>query len=342
MKHRVLSQKPHWGRERARGARVSLLVGKGPKKPTGVVEGGGGAGGGGGVAGGQGGTVTGLPTLGPIIPRRLPPYIAYSSAGEVWLIEPDGSNAHQIGPPEADSPVWSPDATEIVYRASAPHNDEGITTDEYVMNADGSDPHPVMPSAGAMWADGEFQWSPDGRQLVFTHSEEMGHSVEIANADGTDVHPVPNTVWGGDASFSPDGSYLVFDSINDGSPEPSGPPHLFVIRPDGTDLHEVTSGNGEEEPSWSPDGTRIVYACLFGTNGQPHAICELSGSPLTQRILYSNQDQTFLRPIWNATGTAIVVTIEQPVPAQIALMSPSGGAPVEITDGTASSWFPDW
>ncbi len=100
----------------------------------------------------------------------------------------------------------------------------------------------------------------------------------------------------------------------------------------------------KEYPSWSPDGTRVVYACLRDAKGQTHGICELSGNHPRQRILYVNQKQTFVYPKWNGNGTKILVTIEEPEygPGRIALMSPSGGKPVEITHGPGSTWLADW
>lgn len=360
MKGRVLGQRPRWGRRRAHGAKVSLVVGKGPKKTTtgggtgggtGGDGGGGGQGGGGGGQGGGGGTVSGLPTLGPIIPRQLPPYIAYRAipgvASGLWLINPDGSDAHQIGPPGAFDPVWSPDASEILYGAPASPNDNLVTDDAYVMNADGSDQRPIMPSSGFMWDDGDFQWSPDGKQLVFTQYEEMGHGVRIANADGTDSHPIPiPSGWSGSPSFSPDGSYIAFDSVGDQfelSPV-AADYNIYVVKTDGSGLQQLTHDGGATDPSWSPDGNSIIYSCDFDSSGLPHGICEITRSEPTPQTLYSDETRILLRPTWNASGTKILLTIEQTNggAGEIALMSPSGGTPVEITSPPASNWWPDW
>ena len=72
-------------------------------------------------------------------------------------MKPDGSDAHQVGPPGAAAPVWSPDATQILYTAPAPENDQGVSNDLYIMNADGSDQRVIMPSAGFMWNYSDFR-----------------------------------------------------------------------------------------------------------------------------------------------------------------------------------------
>ena len=322
----IVEQNPARGLTKAAGASVVLVVGKGPRTGR-------------------------LPSLGSIVPRQLPPFIAYDPpAAGIWLMKPDGSDAHQVGPADATGPAWSPDATQILYTAAAPQNDSYISDQLYVMNANGSNRRPLMPSAGGefhgIWSDGDFHWSPDGKQVVFSYGQYMSADVGIASADGSDEHLVPNTGGGGEASFSPDGGYIVFDgnggyAVTHSDPAKSG---LYVIKPDGTGLRELTFGGGVEDPSWSPDGTRIIYGCLGG-----HGICQLSGNPARQRILYRNTNQTLLDPSWNANGTKILVTVA-PFPSQgseeIALLSPSGGRPVVIATLSPlygdTSWNADW
>jgi len=330
--NRVLQQNPRRSRKLAVGTKVILVVGNGPKTET-------------------------LPSVGDRLARRLPPYIAYDApTGGIWLMKPDGTDAHQIAPLGAAFPVWSPDATEILYTAPAAQNNDGNYA--YIMNADGSDPRPIMP-AGAYYSgdlfvggDFDFRWSPDGNRVVFTHS--MGpfdeREVEIANADGSDVHPVtPSALGAGNASYSPDGRWIVVDTDTGAMPTHGvaawrRKQGLYVIRSDGGEIAQITFGGGVEDPSWSPDGKRIVYGCLLDKYGQAHAICELSGRRSRQRILYQNKNEEFLRPTWNANGTKILVTIEQPDfgPAQIALMFPSGGEPIEIGVPLLPDTYPDW
>jgi len=331
----VVEQNPARGRTKPAGARVVLVVGKGPRTRT-------------------------VPSLGSIVPSRLPPFIAYDPpAGGVWLMKPDGSDAHQVGPSDATGPVWSPNAAQILYTAAAPQSEALVSNDLYVMNADGTDRLSLMRSS---WGDGrsgwgyyDFHWSPDGKQIVFTQSCSAD-AIAIANADGSDAHSVPNTSGAAEASFSPDGRYIVFNGSggSGGCGHVTGPTHpdlaksgIYVVKADGTGLRELTFGGGVDDPTWSPDGTRILYRCLGVEDGQPHGICELSGNPARQRILYKNENQTVLDPTWNADGTKILVTL---APSQgseeIALLSPSGGRPEVIATlpplYSGTSWNADW
>ena len=305
--------------------------------------------------------------LGAVVPSRLPPFIGYDPpAGGIWLIKPDGSDAHQVGPPDGTDPVWSPDATKILYQASG---------DLYVMNADGSGQRLIMPSAGGgcggsdmcwFYVDSGFHWSADGKQIVFATHNGTGTGVATANADGSEPYGVGVTGFEGfqvlSPNFSPDGGWIVFDLSSGGTtPTAAGvaawrrQQGLYVTRADGGGMGEymtqVTFGGGVDDPSWSSGrGHKVVYGCLHD-----HAICELfpvprshivypNGSPARQRILYMNKNQTLLHPTWNATGTKILVTIKETENGQeqIALMSPSGGRPVVTGLLLASGTYPDW
>ena len=113
---------------------------------------------------------------------------------------------------------------------------------------------------------------------------------------------------------------------------------------DGTGLQQIIPGPGEENPSWSPDGNSIIYTCDLDSSGYPHGICEITRDDPTPQTLYTDPTRILSNPTWNATGTQILVTIQQTEggAGQIALMSPSGGTPVEITSPPSNDWFPDW
>ena len=58
-----------------------------------------------------------------------------------------------------------------------------------------------------------------------------------------------------DASFSPDGSEILFAANHDGDLE------IFVVNADGSDQRQLTDNDGQDFfPSWSPDGNTIVFS----------------------------------------------------------------------------------
>ena len=299
-----------------------------------------------------------MPALGRIIPRRLPPFIAYDSWG-IFLVRPDGSDSHLVVPPPsptattdpATEPSWSPRATRILYQVGCAI---------WVVKADGSDQRLVIPEGGPWTRCGNApHWSPDGRRILYVGSGPLteDYFIRIASVDGSHDHPVGDTEGAESASFSPDGHFILFDNAY----PPSNKPRVYVMRPNGTGLRPVTPrGQVATDPSWSPDGTRIIYSCSFyvnpviqstGSGGPvhrvprpvPHALCEISRTHPKPRTLYSVPSGSYFgRGTWSADGRTIVLTVDDGDTLQIALMSPRGGAPVEITHPPSDIRDPDW
>ncbi len=58
-----------------------------------------------------------------------------------------------------------------------------------------------------------------------------------------------------DASFSPDGSQILYAANHDGDLE------IYVVGADGSDQRQLTDNGGQDFfPSWSPDGKTIVFS----------------------------------------------------------------------------------
>ena len=88
-------------------------------------------------------------------------------------------------------------------------------------------------------------WSPDGTRIAFS----LSGTLEVMNADGTNVHQLGADIVGSELAWSPDGSQIVFA-------RDSG---LWEVGADGSGLHQLTNDPTDERPSWSPDGKTIVF-----------------------------------------------------------------------------------
>jgi Tol biopolymer transport system component len=87
----------------------------------------------------------------------------------------------------------------------------------------------------------------------------------VANADGTGEHRLmPNsTSLDYDASFSPDGKWIVFTSEKSGAGQ--GQADIWRVHPDGSGREHLTSDPSVEDIGvLSPDGTKLAYVSTKG------------------------------------------------------------------------------
>ena len=223
-------------------------------------------------------------------PRALNGKICYTNGGNIWKMDPDGSNRQLVidaGTNDIE-PAWSPDGSKIAFKSDrSPTANGGI----WVVNSDGTGLTVLTPEPN--FANAKPTWSPDGTKIAF-HSNRDGliSSIYLMNADGSGVTRLTNALPVSDASpeWSPDGTRMIFETntgigiINlDGTGRaqigggrfPSWSPdgkkiifaslstgyHIYTMKPDGTDIAQLTFGAPNDQyPSYSPDGKKIVFA----------------------------------------------------------------------------------
>jgi len=122
-----------------------------------------------------------------------------------------------------------------------------------IMNADGSNPHPVA-CIESYTRHGVPRFSPDGHEIVFEVSWKVSgeyepHVYKVA-ADGGDAKDMG---LGKMPSWSPDGKQIVFRIPPDVGESRAG---VWIMNADGTGREYLFPGH---QPFFSPDGTRIVY-----------------------------------------------------------------------------------
>jgi Tol biopolymer transport system component len=114
---------------------------------------------------------------------------------QVWLMNADGSGQAQLTSspqPKDQVPDWSPDGSKIAYLADTHGIADTVSPswgDIWVMNADGSNQHPI--TSGATYYG--TAWSPDGARIA-TLDWPSRTVYTVDAADGSDpqaVHPGP-------------------------------------------------------------------------------------------------------------------------------------------------------
>ena len=185
----------------------------------------------------------------------------------VWTMRADGSRAHPLTTCDgtrclgAFDPAFSPDGRHIAFDQDL-FDAKGVNFNGiFIMNADGTHARRITSNGPNNPPDGQPQFSPDGRQLVF-HRElaDESHQLLTVRVDGTGLRELLPGVDGSAPSWSPDGKRIAFTLVRHNTDTT-----LFdvaTVRPNGTDLTMVTknpAGTDSFAPDYAPDGSRVVF-----------------------------------------------------------------------------------
>ena len=166
---------------------------------------------------------------------------AGSGSASIWMVNSDGLNPKLMftGSGDIVAVSWSPDGNRIAYAMSL-----GVVNEFeiYIMNIEGKDHQRI--SQGLKGIGGSVDWSPDGK-FVLIYAGAVGDK-DIFKIDAANGNYVKLTDGGNNAgaSFSPDGLYVVFNSLrNDDQAD------LYIMRVDGSNQVQLTN---DPEPDWGP------------------------------------------------------------------------------------------
>ena len=168
----------------------------------------------------------------------------------------------------------SADGSRIAWLKQPPSSPDSSLRELWVSPASGGPgvrTVPIPPDNDATFASPA--WSPDGRKIAFVtrfiDADGVSHrsAISIVSADGSDLRTLTTRATSGMTfSWSPDGRYIAYDGLPDGSApaasadDVNGPRDIFVIDADGTEDRDMTnSATDESGPQWSPDGMHLAY-----------------------------------------------------------------------------------
>jgi len=304
-----------------------------------------------------------------IPPAAAPGTLAYVLDGDIYVADPDGSNAVKIADGcsegtcghgdqsySAEGPMWSPDGRYLAYRSlkgGVISDAEGNVVATFPLDGWQIAWSPdstrvaawdsVFETIGVYGLDGARQaqlampsgWSPSG-----DHDPEWmpdGTAVWVENwelpLDGSAPQRLP--ARGGDpyATYSPDGSLVAYGVYSSGPPEHTS---LWVARADGSEPREVLSrGAGADSNwgyAWSPTGDRIVVS----SNGL--RIVDVATGSVTQ--LSGEERGTSVSVIgFSPDGDRILLRRDRGNKSSLWSIGVDGSDPQLVVDGT---WQGEW
>ena len=207
----------------------------------------------------------------------------------LFTASPDMTNrTHLAGTTGASDPAWSPDGTGVAYL-------QGLVIKW--SDADGSNQHILIGQHAfrKAWTETEildFDWSPDGTQLVvcarpWTGGHGRTYVVTVATREFTWI-----SRGGGWVSWS--STDLIVLSRNG---------NLVTIKPDGSGRTRIVGDGLSTAPSWSPDGSKIAFQRVAGPDTYDINVVNADGSG---RVNLTKSVQVDWRPTWSPDGTQIM------------------------------------
>jgi Tol biopolymer transport system component/predicted Ser/Thr protein kinase len=173
----------------------------------------------------------------------------------LWKVPASGGEpeALAVGQADAYEPSLSRDGHRLAYtQAFAQYS---IWRYE-VSSVKGRSALPTKLIASTQW-EGEQQFSPDGKRIVFTSGRSGSQEIWVCDSDAS--NPRQLTFVGGRGAgtprWSPDGQQIAFDA------SPEGHDDIYVVSAEGGRSRRLTTERSNNvTPSWSRDGKWIYFA----------------------------------------------------------------------------------
>jgi|SRR5829696_3147 len=236
--------------------------------------------------------------------------IAFHRAGDIWVMQADGSSAHRITSGAANdiNPSWSPDGGRVVFSRTTDGTLAGRSL--YVVSATGGSGRRLTTSSDGCAV--EPTWSATGRYVVYWDKCAGGVTGNNAIRKIDTQTGAISVVVGAGGLAQPDGTVHFFGTGPDVTP---GGGRVVFTAADPSDLCGVAitdlSGGGfrflsvpidcgvflSNDPAVSPDGTQVVFTA--GNENPQLDVASTAGTDQCCHLIYESGTNDFpLRPDW--------------------------------------------
>ncbi len=236
---------------------------------------------------------------------------------EIWVMDPDGGNQHQITRFNSDSiqPAVAPDGTKIAF-TSYYRGNPGI----FVFSVDPVRDLRFYNQRASVNSSPSF--TPDGKQIVYSSSAPNDRCcrIFIAGLDGSGFRNLTSMASiDTEPKVNPKtGSEMVFTSGR------SGAQQIYKMNMDGGDMNRLTDGTGEAgNPSWHPSGQYIAFSWTRGFSAGAWNVFVMDVASRTYTQLTHGEGRNE-NPSWAPDGRHIVFASTRGGRSQIYTMLANG------------------
>jgi eukaryotic-like serine/threonine-protein kinase len=268
---------------------------------------------------------------------------------DVWTIPAAGGNPVQVTSDAAVdwNPVWSPDGRYLYFVS-----DRGGSMNLWRVAIDGRTGAPAGEAQPATTPSGYTEhpaFSRNGRSLTYVevinriNLQQVGFDPNRAQLSTTRTWMTQGSRPTKNPNVSPDGEWIVFDSITDNNQE-----DLFIVDRTGARLRQVTNDIYKDRaPRWSPDASRIAF--LSDRSGRYECwSVNPDGSGLKQ-LTFTTGARWAQAPVWSPDGSRLACNTQNGAPIVVdprrswTEQTPEVAAPQRnpATVFFAWSWSPD-
>ena len=279
-------------------------------------------------------------------------------AGRILYVNGDSNNVVGADDPNYSPGVWAVDPNGPSDTTEGPRVADDVASTLVRLDLGEADRTRILVHVPLL-----FGWSSDGTELLFTH-ERFGKPFYVLHADGSQTRLNADPMMNPYGAISPDGSRVVFGSLDivdvDGGspvhlttrgPEPIGAmtfspdggqiaylvnDGVWVVNADGTDAHEILANKttrdlwGDSGLQWSPIGDRLAIGLSNRSSVGGIYTFAPDGSDFTKVIADGHS------PYWSPDGSQIAYTTG----SGLAIADADGSNVREFGFGASGPWHP--
>jgi TolB protein len=224
------------------------------------------------------------------------------------------------------SPAWSPEGSLVLFTSYR----GGTGPRLFVISAAGGKPYLV---SGRPGLNTSGSYSPDGREIVCTLSQDGNSEVYVLDARGGSPQRLTNN-RGIDTSptWSPTGREIAFTSDRTGTPQ------VHVMDREGGNLRRLNYDvDYTDSPAWSPKGDRIAFVARTGGGFDIYA-CRTDGTD-TKLVVSGGSNEN---PRWSPDGRHLVFSSNRDGPRGLYVTDLDGTPPRKLDTGSLIALSPAW